>query len=61
MPNTQSAEKVAALRILGAQVHTVPAVPFANEQNYNHQARRWADEHDNAVWTNQVSMLRSYY
>lgn len=39
--------------MLGAEVHPVPAVAFDNPQNYNHQARRHAEELENAVWTNQ--------
>lgn len=53
MPNTQSQEKIDLLRMLGAEVYPVPAVPFDNPENYNHQARRHADSLDNAVWTNQ--------
>ena len=33
-------EKVDALRALGADVRPVPAVPFDNPDNYNHQARK---------------------
>lgn len=29
------------------------AVAFDNPQNYNHQAKRYAESLDNAVWTNQ--------
>ncbi|CAO1628256.1 unnamed protein product [Jaminaea pallidilutea] len=53
MPNTQSQEKIDLLRMLGAEVFPVPAVPFDNPENYNHQARRHAERLDNAVWTNQ--------
>ncbi|KAI7885829.1 cysteine synthase [Lichtheimia hyalospora FSU 10163] len=53
MPNTQSQEKIDLLRMLGAEVHPVPAVAFDNPENYNHQARRHAEQLDNAVWTNQ--------
>ncbi|CAG8586635.1 13054_t:CDS:2 [Cetraspora pellucida] len=53
MPNTQSQEKIDLLRMLGAEVHPVPAVPFDNPDNYNHQARRHAEKLENAVWTNQ--------
>lgn len=49
----QSQEKIDLLRMLGAEVHPVPAVAFDNPQNYNHQARRHAEELENAVWTNQ--------
>jgi len=34
IPETQSAEKIAQLRILGAEVRTVPAVPYADPNNY---------------------------
>lgn len=53
MPDTQSQEKIDLLRMLGADVRPVPAVAFDNEMNYNHQARRFAESLDNAVWTNQ--------
>ncbi|PWN52713.1 putative cysteine synthase [Violaceomyces palustris] len=53
MPNTQSQEKIDLLRMLGAEVHPVPAVAFDNPENYNHQARRHAERLENAVWTNQ--------
>lgn len=57
MPNTQSQEKIDLLRMLGAEVHPVPAVPFDNPDNYNHQAARYAKELDNAVWTNQFDNI----
>nr|XP_039254732.1 cysteine synthase 1-like [Styela clava] len=53
MPDTQSKEKIELLLALGADVRPVPAVPFNNPDNYNHQAKRYADSLDNAVWTNQ--------
>lgn len=53
MPNTQSQGKIDLLRLLGAEVYPVPAVPFEDPQNYNHQAKRHAERTDNAVWTNQ--------
>lgn len=53
MPNTQSPSKIETLRLLGAEVHPVPAVAFDNPENYNHQAKRHAERLDNAVWTNQ--------
>merc|ERR1712000_212981 len=53
MPNTQSQGKIDLLRLLGAEVYPVPAVPFDNPDNYNHQAKRHAERLDNAVWTNQ--------
>ncbi|OTA61893.1 PALP-domain-containing protein [Hypoxylon sp. EC38] len=55
MPNTQSQGKIDLLRLLGAEVHPVPAVAFDHPDNYNHQARRYAENLGvgNAVWTNQ--------
>ena len=53
MPNTQAQLKIDTLRLLGAEVHPVPAVAFTDPQNYNHQAKRHAESLDNAAWTNQ--------
>ncbi|KAJ9639886.1 Cysteine synthase 1 [Coniosporium tulheliwenetii] len=53
MPNTQSQGKIDLLRLLGAEVYPVPAVPFENPENYNHQAKRHAERTENAVWTDQ--------
>ena len=58
IPETQSAEKKAALRILGATLVEVPAVPYANPNNYVHCSRRLAEqlsktEPNGAVWANQ--------
>ena len=59
MPNTQSQGKVDLLRLLGAEVYPVPAVPFEDNMNYNWQAKRHAervaeeDPEKGAVWTNQ--------
>jgi len=36
-----------------SRAQLTPAVAFDNPQNYNHQAKRYADSLDNAVWTNQ--------
>ena len=44
MPNTQSKEKKDALRLLGAQLHEVPAVPFKDPGNYVHAAARLAEQ-----------------
>jgi cysteine synthase A len=43
IPNTQSQEKKDMLRLLGAQVVEVPAVPFKNPNNYVRYAGRLAD------------------
>lgn len=53
MPNNQSREKIEALQTLGAEVQAVPVVPWTDDNNYNHQARRYAEGLENAVWTNQ--------
>ncbi|KAJ7045441.1 pyridoxal phosphate-dependent enzyme beta subunit [Mycena alexandri] len=53
MPNTQSQEKIDLLRMLGAEVHAVPAVAYENPANYNHLARDHAKGLSNAIWTNQ--------
>lgn len=43
MPDTQSEEKKATLASMGAELKTVPAVPYRDPENYVHQARRLAD------------------
>jgi cysteine synthase A len=43
MPDTQSREKIEALRATGAEVRLVPAVAYANPGHYAHVARRLAD------------------
>ena len=44
MPDTQSEEKKDALRLCGAQLREVPAVPYRNPDNYVHVASRAAEE-----------------
>jgi cysteine synthase len=44
IPNTQSQEKKDALRLYGAELVEVPAVPYSNSNNYQHIGRRLADE-----------------
>ena len=44
MPDTQSQEKKDALRVNGAEVREVPAVPFRDPNNYVHVAERLAAE-----------------
>jgi cysteine synthase A len=58
IPDTQSAEKKDAIRVLGAELVEVPAVPYANPNNYVHYSRRLAEalakvEPEGAVWANQ--------
>jgi cysteine synthase len=49
----QSQEKIDLLRMLGAEVYPVPAVAYDNPKNYNHQARDFAKETPNSIWTDQ--------
>jgi cysteine synthase A len=44
IPNTQSQEKKDMLRLCGAELVEVPALPYSNPNNYQHVARRLADE-----------------
>ena len=53
MPDDQAPEKYALLRTYGAELHVVPAVPFADQENYYHVARRLAEATPGAVWANQ--------
>lgn len=53
VPDDQSREKIDLLRIYGADVRVVPAVPFTNGENYYHVARRIAEQTPNSLWANQ--------
>ncbi|WP_163557221.1 cysteine synthase A [Halomonas sp. NO4] len=53
IPETQTREKIDLLRTLGAEVHTVPAAPYSDPNNYQKVAQRMAAERDNAIWANQ--------
>lgn len=58
MPRTQSEEKKEAVRLLGAELIEVDAVPYANPGNYVHVSERLAKElsetePNGAVWANQ--------
>ncbi len=44
IPETQSQEKQDTLRLFGAELHPVPAVPFKNPDHYVHVAARLAKE-----------------
>lgn len=44
IPETQSQEKKDMLRLCGAELIEVPALPFSNPNNYQHIARRLAEE-----------------
>jgi cysteine synthase A len=43
MPETQSQEKKDTLRLFGAELVEVPALPYSNPNNYQHIGRRLAD------------------
>jgi cysteine synthase A len=58
IPETQSQEKKDTLRLLGAQLVEVPALPYKNPNNYVHYSRRLAEalaktEPNGAIWANQ--------
>jgi cysteine synthase len=57
IPDTQSQEKMDALRVLGAEVRAVPAVPYKDPNNYVKLSGRLAAETENAVWANQFENL----
>src|SRR6195952_3568197 len=44
IPETQSQEKKDMLRLCGAELVEVPAVPYSNQNNYQHVGRRLADQ-----------------
>src|SRR4029078_11484274 len=52
IPETQSREKIDLLRTLGAEALIVPAKPYSSPDNYNHVARRLAEE-KGWFWANQ--------
>ncbi len=58
IPDTQSQEKKDMLRLCGAQLKEVPAVPYADPGNYVHVSERLAKElaprePDGVLWANQ--------
>lgn len=58
IPETQSQEKKDALRLLGAELIEVPAVPYRNPNNYVRLSGRLAEqlaltEPNGAIWANQ--------
>ena len=57
IPETQSQEKMDALRTLGAEVRPVRAVPYKDPNNYVKLSGRLAAEMDNAIWANQFENL----
>jgi cysteine synthase A len=57
IPETQSQEKMDLLRVLGAEVRPVPALPYKDPNNYRKIAGRLAQEIENAIWANQFDNL----
>jgi cysteine synthase A len=62
IPDTQSQEKKDALRLLGAELIEVPAVPYKNPNNYVKVSGRLAaqldaSEPNGAVWANQFDNI----
>ena len=58
IPDTQSQEKKDMLRLTGAKLVQVPAVPYRNPNNYVKYSKRLADElnkteTNGAIWANQ--------
>jgi cysteine synthase A len=58
IPRTQSQEKKDALRLLGAELVEVDAVPYSNPENYVRVSGRLAEERartepNGAIWANQ--------
>jgi cysteine synthase A len=63
IPDTQSQEKMELLRICGAEVRPVPAVPYRNPNNYVKVSGRLAEE-TGGFWANQfdnVANRRGHY
>jgi cysteine synthase len=69
IPDTQTQEKKDALRLAGAELIEVPAVPYSNPNNYVRYSGRLAEalaktEPKGAVWANQfdnVANRRGHY
>jgi cysteine synthase len=62
IPDTQSQEKKDALRLLGAELIEVPAVPYRNPNNYVRLSGRLAEklaatEPKGAIWANQFDNI----
>ena len=62
IPDTQAQEKKDTLRLLGAEVVEVPAVPYKNPNNYVKYSARLAEaidarEPEGAIWANQFDNI----
>ncbi len=69
IPDTQSIEKIDMLRLCGAEVRLVPAVPYRDPNNYVKVSGRLAEElaktePNGAIWANQfdnIANRRGHY
>ena len=66
IPDTQAQEKKDVLRVFGAEVVEVPAVPYRNPNNYVKYSARLADlldksEKEGAIWANQFDNTANRY
>ena len=66
IPETQSIEKKDTLRLLGAVLVEVPAVPYQNPDNYIKYSSRLADvlaktEPNGAIWANQFDNIANRF
>src|SRR2546430_17125921 len=59
IPNNQSPEKMHLLRTLGAEVKAGPEKPYKDPENYNHIARRLAEERGR-FWANQFDNTANF-
>ena len=62
MPETQSQEKKDMLRLCGAELRLVPALPYANPDNYVRDSGTLAEEMaktepNGAIWANQLDNI----
>src|ERR1700704_4314316 len=62
IPDTQSQEKKDALRLMGAELIEVPAVPYKDPNNYVKLSGRLADQRpktkaSGAIWANQFDNI----
>ena len=65
IPETQSREKMDLLRLAGAELRPVPAVPYRNLDNYVHVSERLAaelaeTEPNGVLWANQWDNTANY-
>ncbi len=66
IPDTQSQEKKDMLRLCGADLREVPAVPYRDQNNYVHISERLAlelakTEDHGAIWANQFDNTANRY